>query len=180
MKDTPKCFTMLKKEVSANKNKQQKIVLSSLMLLKLIREKPIWTPATTPADPQRLIYSLGSPNFSSPVIAVREFVCHPMSGDNAHFFRSTRLCGLMMKKFWRPDCEGLWEQIKGKYSIAWAPWWYVGTRLIARKLSENRLNLEMISTQPSISPTISSTKHTPTKHTLNLYFDCFAKKNWRR
>ena len=56
-------------------------------------------PATTPSAPQWLIYSLGSPNFSCPVIAVREFVCHPMSGDNAHFFRSTRLCGLMLTKF---------------------------------------------------------------------------------
>ena len=56
-------------------------------------------PATTPSDTQWLIYSHGSPNFSCPVIAVREFVCHPMSRDNAHFFRSTRLCGLMMKKF---------------------------------------------------------------------------------
>ena len=33
------------------------------------------------------------------VIAVREPVCHPMSGDIAHLFRSTRLCGLMMTKF---------------------------------------------------------------------------------
>ena len=56
-------------------------------------------PATTPSAPQWLIYSLGSPNFSCPVIAVREFACHPMSGDNAHFFRSIRLCGLMMTKF---------------------------------------------------------------------------------
>ena len=61
-------------------------------------------------------------------------------------------------KFWRPDCEGFWEQIKGKYSIAWAPCWFVGTRLIARKLSENWPNLEMIWTMIS-----------PTKHTLNLW-----------
>ena len=53
--------------------------------------------ATTPSAPEWLNYSLGSPNFICPVIAVREFVCHPMSGENAHFFRSTRLCGLMTK-----------------------------------------------------------------------------------
>ena len=104
--------------------------------------------------------------FSCPVIAVREFACHQMSGDNAIFFPSTRLCGLMMTKFWRPDCVGFWEQIKGKYSIAWAPWWFVGTRLIARKLSENRLNLEMISTMIS-----------PTKHTLNLVLFIKKKSN---
>ena len=88
-------------------------------------------------------------------------------GDNAHFFRSTRLCGLMMTTFWRPYCEGLWEQIKCKYSIAWAPWWFVGTRLIARKLSENRMNLEIVSTMIS-----------PTTHTLNLLFYNLFIKKW--
>ena len=39
-------------------------------------------PSTKPSAPQGLIYSLGSPNFSCPVIAVHEFLCHPMSGDN--------------------------------------------------------------------------------------------------
>ena len=56
-------------------------------------------PATTPSAAQWLIYSIDSPNFSCPDIAVRELVCHPMSGDNAHFFCSTQLCGLILKKF---------------------------------------------------------------------------------
>ena len=47
--------------------------------------------AATPLAPQWLRHSLGSSNFSCPVIAVRELVCHKMSGDNTHFFRSTRL-----------------------------------------------------------------------------------------
>ena len=55
--------------------------------------------ATTPSAPQWLFYSPGSPNFSCPVIAVQELVCHPKSGENAHFFRPTRLFGLMMTKF---------------------------------------------------------------------------------
>ena len=50
-------------------------------------------PVTTPSAPQWLIYCLGSPNFSRPVIAVRELVCHPMSGT-------------MLISAVQPDCVG--------------------------------------------------------------------------
>ena len=53
------------------------------------------------------------------VVIAYTMIVYKLCNCIAYTNRSTRLRGLMMTKFWRPDCEGFWEQIKGNYSIAW-------------------------------------------------------------
>ena len=89
------------------------------------------------------------PNFSFPVIGVRELVCHPMNGDNPHSFQhlnpivrvdedemlKTRLCGFMDKQKTKTQLRE-----------------YKPDR---NELSENQLNLELISTMKSLKSILS-------------------------
>ena len=61
-----------------------------------------------------------------------------------------------MKKHWGHDRVGSWDQINGKDLIEWVPGYFVDKNLIVMKLSENQLNLELISTMSS-----------PTKYFVN-------------